>query len=62
MKLLYKSFYSFANIGFIGLGNMGLPMAANLANKGHKVYGYDVDSSKATEASQKNIIFKNKVS
>lgn len=28
-------------IGFIGLGNMGAPMAANLASAGHDVYGYD---------------------
>jgi len=29
-------------IGFIGLGNMGAPMAANLAKAGHRVTGYDV--------------------
>ena len=29
-------------IGFIGLGNMGMPMAANLAAAGHDVTGYDV--------------------
>ncbi|HIC65228.1 MAG TPA: 3-hydroxyisobutyrate dehydrogenase, partial [Paracoccus sp.] len=28
-------------IGFIGLGNMGAPMAANLAEAGHEVVGYD---------------------
>ncbi|MCG6901766.1 MAG: 3-hydroxyisobutyrate dehydrogenase [Rhodobacter sp.] len=28
-------------IGFIGLGNMGLPMANNLADAGHDVTGYD---------------------
>ncbi|WP_273523217.1 3-hydroxyisobutyrate dehydrogenase [Rhodosalinus sediminis] len=28
-------------IGFIGLGNMGAPMAANLAAAGHAVTGYD---------------------
>ena len=28
-------------IGFIGLGNMGGPMAANLAAAGHEVTGYD---------------------
>jgi len=28
-------------IGFIGLGNMGAPMAANLARAGHEVAGYD---------------------
>ena len=31
-----------ARIGFIGLGNMGLPMAANLIKAGHQVEGVDV--------------------
>ncbi len=29
-------------IGFIGLGNMGAPMAANLAKAGHEVSGFDL--------------------
>ncbi|HXC14106.1 MAG TPA: 3-hydroxyisobutyrate dehydrogenase [Stellaceae bacterium] len=29
-------------IGFIGLGNMGAPMAANLVKAGHQVTGYDI--------------------
>ena len=29
-------------IGFIGLGNMGAPMAANLAGAGHAVAGFDL--------------------
>jgi 3-hydroxyisobutyrate dehydrogenase len=29
-------------VGFIGLGNMGAPMAANLVAAGHEVTGYDV--------------------
>ncbi|MFC3614926.1 3-hydroxyisobutyrate dehydrogenase [Lutimaribacter marinistellae] len=29
-------------IGFIGLGNMGAPMAANLAKAGHDVTGFDM--------------------
>ena len=29
-------------IGFIGLGNMGAPMAANLARAGHDVTGFDM--------------------
>jgi len=32
-----------ATIGFIGLGNMGAPMAANLVKAGHGVTGYDID-------------------
>src|SRR5262245_12992660 len=31
-----------AKIGFIGLGNMGLPMAQNLLKAGHTVTGFDV--------------------
>ena len=31
-----------ANIAFIGLGNMGGPMAANLVKAGHKVTGFDL--------------------
>ncbi len=31
-----------ANIGFIGLGNMGRPMLRNLLKAGHKVRAYDV--------------------
>jgi 3-hydroxyisobutyrate dehydrogenase len=31
-----------AQIGFIGLGNMGLPMAQNLIKAGHRVRGFDV--------------------
>ncbi|MFC3908235.1 3-hydroxyisobutyrate dehydrogenase [Legionella dresdenensis] len=31
-----------ANIGFIGLGHMGLPMAANLVKAGHQVTGFDL--------------------
>jgi len=34
-----------ARIGFIGLGNMGLPMAGNLVKAGHEVAGFDVASS-----------------
>ncbi|WP_448328941.1 3-hydroxyisobutyrate dehydrogenase [Sulfitobacter sp. M13] len=34
-------------IGFIGLGNMGAPMAANLAKAGHDVAGFDVAGTTA---------------
>ena len=34
-------------IGFIGLGNMGAPMAANLAAAGHDVAGFDVAGTTA---------------
>ena len=34
-----------ATVGFIGLGNMGAPMAANLLKAGHQVTGYDIVAS-----------------
>ncbi|MEM7684423.1 MAG: 3-hydroxyisobutyrate dehydrogenase [Pseudomonadota bacterium] len=33
-----------AKIGFIGLGNMGLPMAKNLLAAGHSVTGFDLNA------------------
>src|SRR3954464_12930772 len=36
-----------ARIGFIGLGNMGLPMAHNLIKAGHQVEGVDVNPAAA---------------
>ncbi len=36
-------------IGFVGLGNMGLGMASNLANSGFSVIGFDVDTAKGDE-------------
>ncbi|MBT55715.1 MAG: 3-hydroxyisobutyrate dehydrogenase [Mameliella sp.] len=39
-------------IGFIGLGNMGAPMAANLAKAGHSVKGFDVAGAQAEGVTQ----------
>jgi 3-hydroxyisobutyrate dehydrogenase len=40
-----------SKIAFIGLGNMGAPMAANLVKAGHSVMGFDlVDSAKTAAA------------
>jgi 3-hydroxyisobutyrate dehydrogenase len=33
-----------ANIGFVGLGHMGLPMALNLIKAGHRVTGFDLQA------------------
>ena len=35
------------NIGFIGLGKLGLPCAAEIAAKNHNVYGYDIEFRKS---------------
>ena len=40
-------------IGFIGLGNMGLPMAINLAKAGHQVTGFDTADTALPEIIEK---------
>lgn len=42
-----------ASIGFIGLGNMGNPMAANLVKAGHNVTGFDL-SEQTLEIARSN--------
>jgi 3-hydroxyisobutyrate dehydrogenase len=39
-----------AKIGFIGLGNMGTPMAGNLVKKGHEVKGFDLAAANLDKA------------
>src|SRR5271170_2621274 len=41
------------NVGFIGLGNMGVPIAANLVKSGERVLGFDV-VSESREASARD--------
>lgn len=42
------------NIGFIGIGNMGTPMAANLARAGHRVHVFDADTARANDFAAQN--------
>lgn len=44
-----------SKIGFIGLGNMGVPMAMNLIKTGHDVRGYDVSATAREAAGDKGI-------
>ena len=44
-----------ATIAFIGLGNMGGPMAANLAGAGHTVRGYDLDPGAVQAAAARGV-------
>jgi 3-hydroxyisobutyrate dehydrogenase len=44
-----------SKIGFIGLGNMGLPMAGNLVKKGHEVKGFDIMEDNLARAPQAGI-------
>lgn len=39
-----------ATIGYVGLGNMGMPIAANLAKAGHDVLAYDLSPARCAEA------------
>lgn len=43
-------------IGFIGIGNMGKPMAANLLKAGYEVYVYDLSESAVNEMKEKGAI------
>ncbi|MBF9003553.1 MULTISPECIES: 3-hydroxyisobutyrate dehydrogenase [Vibrio] len=42
-------------IGFIGLGNMGGPMASNLAKAGYNVVGFDVNPEAITRATENGV-------
>lgn len=44
-----------AKVGFIGLGNMGLPMAGNLVKKGHEVKGFDIMEDNLAKAAQAGV-------
>ena len=44
-----------AHVGFIGLGNMGLPMAANLVKAGHTVSGFDLMPANRDKATARGI-------
>ena len=44
-----------ATIGFIGLGNMGLPMAGNLVKKGHEVKGFDLVAANLEKAAARGV-------
>lgn len=43
-------------IGFIGLGNMGLPMATNLVKAGHRVQGFDVVPAANAAAAKAGVV------
>ncbi len=44
-----------ATVGFIGLGNMGVPMAANLVKAGERVLGFDVVIAACQAAAQESV-------
>src|SRR5687768_15768868 len=44
-------------VGVVGLGNMGLGMAATVARKGYPVSGYDVNEARRTAAEAQGVTF-----
>lgn len=44
-----------ATVAFIGLGNMGGPMAVNLANAGHEVIAFDLVAAALTAVKEKGV-------
>lgn len=44
-----------ATYGWIGLGNMGGPMTANILDGGHRVQGFDLDPQALREAAQRGV-------
>ena len=46
------------NIGFLGLGKLGLPVALAVESKGHKVFGYDVSRKVENFVKLKKIPYK----
>ncbi len=50
-----------AHIGFIGLGNMGAPMAANAVKAGYKVRGYDVSPARCEVAAKDSVLIASSV-
>jgi 3-hydroxyisobutyrate dehydrogenase len=44
-----------ARIGFIGLGNMGVPMAGNLIKQGHQVRGFDLVAANIAKAEARGV-------
>src|SRR6516165_2695447 len=47
---LFRREENMATIAFIGLGNMGGPMAANLVKAGHKVVAFDLVEASRSQA------------
>ena len=45
------------NIGFIGLGKLGLPCAVAISAKGHNVHGYDINPNITSKTHPKDILY-----
>ena len=43
------------NIGFLGLGKLGLPVSLAVEDKGHKVYGFDISTQTINDIKNRKI-------
>ena len=46
------------NIGFLGLGKLGLPVSLAVEDKGHKVFGYDISQQTIDDIKNKKIRYR----
>ena len=46
------------NIGFLGLGKLGLPVSLAVEDKGHKIFGYDISKKTIEDIRNKKIRYK----
>ena len=46
------------NIGFLGLGKLGLPVSLAVESKGHKVFGYDISKETINDIKNRKIRYR----
>ena len=46
------------NVGFLGLGKLGLPVSLAVESKGHKVFGYDISQQTIDDIKNKKIRYR----
>ena len=46
------------NIGFLGLGKLGLPVSLAVEDKGHKVFGYDISQQTIDDIKNRKIRYR----
>ena len=46
------------NIGFLGLGKLGLPVSLAVENKGHRIFGYDISKQTLEDIRNRKIRYR----
>ena len=46
------------NIGFLGLGKLGLPVSLAVEDKGHRVFGYDISKQTIDDIKNRKVRYK----